>query len=252
MSPLFSQVKGHANAELWLSEPVIKKGSPTLIPAAIRMVYEKGWHGYWVNPGEGGMKTEVNWKLPAGVSAGEVMFPAPKREMTGDLACYGYTGEVLLPVMLTMNESQQGNLPIAATINWLACNETGCVAGEATVKAELSELATVDQQRALAIQQAFDRLPRSDPGMRLDVKEADGWVELVFSGVDVSALEGAEVFPITEQALDPRDPIVCQKSSDGLKARVKKNEYARGLLTDLMVVVAPRNSGKPLKIGWKK
>ena len=70
---------------------MVGDGSPTTIHAALRMVYENGWHGYWVNPGEGGMKTELRWKLPAGVKAGEVHFPIPKRETTGELVTYGYT-----------------------------------------------------------------------------------------------------------------------------------------------------------------
>lgn len=52
ITPLWSQENGHATAELWLAPPRIEQGKPTVIPAAIRMVYEKGWHGYWVNPGK--------------------------------------------------------------------------------------------------------------------------------------------------------------------------------------------------------
>ena len=75
MSLLWSQENGHATAELWLGAPRVESGKPTVIPAAIRMVYEKDWHGYWSNPGEGGMKTELRWKLPAGVVI--VLIPDP-------------------------------------------------------------------------------------------------------------------------------------------------------------------------------
>jgi thiol:disulfide interchange protein DsbD len=252
MTQRFSLASGHASAELWLSPPVVKQGSPTLIPAAIRMVYEKGWHGYWINPGEGGMKTEVTWKLPEGISVGEVLFPAPKREMTGELACYGYTGEVLLPVLLTVSEKGQGARQVEATVSWLACNEKECAAGEAAIKVDLADAATADPRRALAIRQAFEKLPQTDARLTLDVKEADGWVELMLKGADHLAWDGAQVFPVTEQALDPSKPMVLQKSSDGFKTRVKKNEYSTVALTRLVLVVVPPHGANPIRIEWKK
>lgn len=252
ISPLLSQENGHATAELWLAAPIVREGSPTVIPAALRLVYEKGWHGYWINPGEGGMKTELRWKLPAGVKAGDLQYPAPKREMTGELVNYGYSGEVLLPVTLTVESDPKDHLPIELRVSWLACNNTNCAAGEDTIKADLAMAAVADEAKAVAVKRAFDGLPVVDKTLRLSVKESDGWIDLVFSGADHLDLDGAEVFPVSEQALDPREAIVCRQSGSSFRARVKKNEYASSELTSLALILVPRNGGKPLKVDWKK
>jgi DsbC/DsbD-like thiol-disulfide interchange protein len=251
ITPLLSQENGHATAELWLAAPIVREGSPTVIPAALRLVYEKGWHGYWINPGEGGMKTELRWKLPAGVKAGELQFPAPQREMTGELVNYSYSGEVLLPVTLTLEGGQKDHLPMELQVSWLACNDTKCAAGEATIQANLAKDAA-DDAKAAAVKRAFERLPVVDKALRLSVKESDGWVELVFSGADHLDLDGAEVFPVSEQALDPREAIVCRKADSTYLARVKKSEYASSALTSLELVLVPRNGAKPLQVDWKK
>src|ERR1700685_3110278 len=36
---------------------------------------EKGWHIYWVNPGDSGEPPRVRWQLPPGVSVGAVEWP---------------------------------------------------------------------------------------------------------------------------------------------------------------------------------
>lgn len=251
-SSLWSQDSGHATAELWLAPPRVQEGKPTEIPAALRMVYEKGWHGYWVNPGEGGMKTEVTWKLPPGLSAGEVKFPAPKREMTGELACYGYVGEVLLPVLFTVSGELPKDAEIEATVSWLACDEKGCAAGEATVKAKVSSAALADASRVSAVTAAFAALPAAEEKVRLQVSEADGWVNLLLTGADHRDLLNAEIFPVTEQALDPREPILLQKTKAAYMARVKKNEYATGPLTQLGLVIVPKAPQRALSVEWKK
>lgn len=251
-SPLQSQENGHATVELWLAPPMVRDGSPTTIHAALRMVYENGWHGYWVNPGEGGMKTELRWKLPAGVKAGEVHFPIPKRETTGELVTYGYTGEVFFPVTLTVEGERKDHLPIELNVSWLACNDTKCSAGEATIKADLVTDVIVDAAKAATVKRAFDAVPMIDEKLRLEVKEADGWVELMFTGADHLHLEGAEIFPVSEQVLDPGSPITCEKSSRGLMARVKKNEYAAQSITKLEIVIVPRGLARAFSVDWKK
>jgi len=50
-----------------------------------------GWHVYWKNPGDSGMATKVNWKLPQGFEAGELRFPVPTRFVQpGDVITFGY------------------------------------------------------------------------------------------------------------------------------------------------------------------
>ena len=47
------------------------------------------------NPGDSGLPTTLAWKLPAGVDAGPIEWPAPRALPVGPLVNYGYEGEVL-------------------------------------------------------------------------------------------------------------------------------------------------------------
>ena len=53
-----------------------------------------GWHTYWQNPGDSGLPTTLAWKLPPGVTAGPIQWPAPKALPVGPLINHGYEGEV--------------------------------------------------------------------------------------------------------------------------------------------------------------
>src|ERR1700682_3563826 len=59
---------------------------------------EKGWHIYWVNPGDSGQPPRVEWHLPEGLSAGEIEWPAPRRLGTSSIVDYGYEDAVVLLV----------------------------------------------------------------------------------------------------------------------------------------------------------
>jgi hypothetical protein len=47
---------------------------------------EKGWHTYWRNPGDSGLPTTLDWKLPTGIAAGRrvaraALLPAGPHEL---------------------------------------------------------------------------------------------------------------------------------------------------------------------------
>ena len=72
------------------------------------------------------------------------------------------------------------------------------------------------------------------------------------TGVGHLDLEGAEIFPVTEQALDPGAPILLKKSADGFETTVKKNEYAKGRIETLELLVAGVGLKKALLVAWKQ
>src|SRR5690348_10017731 len=66
--------------------------------AGLEFQMESGWHVYWTNAGDSGEPPTVDWKLPSGVTAGAMQFPAPKRLPLGPLMDFGYDGQVVFPV----------------------------------------------------------------------------------------------------------------------------------------------------------
>lgn len=106
----------------------------------LQLAHQPEWHTYWKNSGDSGLPTELTWTLPAGVQAGDIAWPVPKKIPIGNLANYGYEGTVLLPVPLTITEAFQPS-PLSAHVdiklqaNWLVCKKE-CIPeqGEFTLK----------------------------------------------------------------------------------------------------------------------
>ncbi len=114
----------HVEAELVAEKTALVPGEPVTV--ALRLAIEKGWHTYWRNPGESGLPTTLAWTLPKGVAAGAIEWPAPQALPAGPLVNYGYEGEVLHLVPLTVDRSIVAGEPLTlqARADWLVCRET--------------------------------------------------------------------------------------------------------------------------------
>lgn len=129
----------HVDAELVAEMTGIAPGQNTWV--ALRLEHMENWHTYWKNPGDAGRATQIDWTLPEGVTAGEIVWPTPKRiELPADLVDFGYEDEIFLQVPLTISESFEAqNLNISANAQWLECEDI-CIPGGATVTLSLPVL----------------------------------------------------------------------------------------------------------------
>ena len=94
-----------------------------VIWAGVQFTIPPHWHIYWQNPGDSGIPTTFAWKLPEGVSAGDIAWPTPEPLEISGLMNYGYSDEVTLLVPLTVSRDvAHGTLNLTA--KWLVCNET--------------------------------------------------------------------------------------------------------------------------------
>ena len=126
----------HVTAELVADRTSLVPGTTTTI--ALRLAIDRGWHTYWRNPGESGLPTTIAWRLPAGYAAGDIVWPAPKALPAGPLMNYGYEGEVLhlVPLTVPANAVVGDKAMLAARADWLVCKET-CVPESAELSLEL-------------------------------------------------------------------------------------------------------------------
>jgi thiol:disulfide interchange protein/DsbC/DsbD-like thiol-disulfide interchange protein len=127
---------GHVVAELVGDETALVPGTTTTL--ALRLAIEPGWHTYWRNPGESGLPTTLDWYLPPGYAAGDILWPAPRALPAGPLMNYGYEGEVfhLVPVSVPANATPDTQATLAARVDWLVCKET-CIPEGADLALEL-------------------------------------------------------------------------------------------------------------------
>ena len=126
-----------------------------------------GWHTYWRNPGDSGAPTRMEWTLPNGFKASELVYPYPQRMPIGPLMNFGYKGENLLLTELTppVNLPTQQPVTLQAKASWLVC-EVECVPEEATFELTLPvtpDAPTVDATWADAFAKTRQALPQPSP-----------------------------------------------------------------------------------------
>ena len=96
---------------------------------------DRGWHTYWVNPGEAGLPTQIAWSLPDGFSAGAILWPLPNKYVeAGDVMTIGYKDETMLlvPLSVPTNVRAGEKVTLKADVSWLECEKI-CVPGSAVV-----------------------------------------------------------------------------------------------------------------------
>lgn len=103
---------------------------------------EPGWHTYWMNPGDTGVPTRIDWTLPAGAQAGPIAWPLPARFRTGPVTSYGYEHQVTLLSALTVPADAKAGSTFAvrAKIGWLVCKDV-CIPQQAELGLTLPVLA---------------------------------------------------------------------------------------------------------------
>ncbi len=106
----------------------------------LKIDHAQHWHTYWQNPGDSGLPTQLNWQLPAGLKAGHIAWPLPKKIPIGSLANYGYEDTVLLTVPVTVSPQFQtplnGKLRVELQAQWLVCRQE-CIPQEGRFATEL-------------------------------------------------------------------------------------------------------------------
>lgn len=122
----------HIRASL-LAEKPAKPGETVML--ALLMQPDKGWHGYWQNPGDAGLPPELEWTLPAGAKVGPMQFPVPQTLLVAGLMNHVYEHEfaVLIPFTLPADATPGTTLPLSAKASWLACTDAVCVPEDAVL-----------------------------------------------------------------------------------------------------------------------
>lgn len=153
-------------ASLVSADASVRPGAPFTV--ALRLVHQPHWHSYWLNPGTG-LPTSLTWQLPAGWTAGEIRWPAPKvlSDTRGNLIGNGYDGDLLLPVTITPPADLKPGTraELRATADWLMCQDV-CMPGKAALSLILpvsDEAPAPDPEWGARIRAVVAQLPAADP-----------------------------------------------------------------------------------------
>jgi DsbC/DsbD-like thiol-disulfide interchange protein len=128
----------------------------------LEMIPQRGWHGYWSNPGESGLAPVVKWTAHRGVHFGEVEHPAPTLMNVMGMTSYVHIGPhiLLTNVRLDANLPRGAILPIVADVTWAACSDKLCVPEKARLALRLKVGNGEPSPQAGLLRAALAREPR--------------------------------------------------------------------------------------------
>lgn len=140
----WSAAGAHTRVSWELESALAAPGSTVWAGLTLKM--DPGWHTYWKNGGDTGVATQIEWRLPEGMSAGEIQWPVPEiyEDSALEMITYVYHDETTLLVPLKISDSMpDGEYSIEADLSWLEC-EVACVPGSGSV----SGIITIQQGAA--------------------------------------------------------------------------------------------------------
>ena len=207
----------HVQASLVADEASVAPGG--IVHVALRQVIEPGWHTYWRNPGDSGQPTTLAWTLPTGWSAGDIVWAPPKKLPLPPLMDYGYEGEVLLPVAITVpKDAAVGqSVTLKARADYLVCQQV-CVpeGADLTLTLPVTAVATPDPAWSGPIQVALSMSPKP-AGLKAAVT-AGTPLKLSIVGDALKGVNAADAyfFPFDSSDIDHAQPQVVTQGPDGL------------------------------------
>ena len=88
MPPTSVVTTPQVRAELVAHAPQgLKAGEPLML--GLLLQHQPGWHTYWLNAGDSGLATQLNWTLPKGMSAGPTVWPTPRMIRVANMVNHG-------------------------------------------------------------------------------------------------------------------------------------------------------------------
>ena len=207
---------GHVEAELVAAQTALVPGEPLTV--ALRLSMQKGWHTYWQNPGDSGLPTTLEWKLPAGVKAGPIQWPAPHALPAGPLVNYGYDGEVLHLVTLTPEPTLAPGTTtvLRARADWLVCKEV-CIPEGADLELAMpvDKTATPDPRWGTPIAAARSALPRPLEGWIASAEGKGATIEMKLVPPPGAKDPGAlQFFSFAEARIEPSAPQTLKRDGE--------------------------------------
>ncbi|PKM12670.1 MAG: thiol:disulfide interchange protein [Gammaproteobacteria bacterium HGW-Gammaproteobacteria-3] len=222
-------------AQLIASVDAVRPGDEILVGVQQRIIPH--WHTYWVNPGDSGLATKIDYTLPEGASVGDIQWPTPSLIQLGPVINYGYENEVTLlsPLSVPKDAVIGERFPIQAKVKWLVCEEV-CIPQQVDLALELPIVSFVESTGpgSPLIERALASLPVTSP-WPIDVKPSGDDLTLRISGSELSSAEITTVRFYPEQwgRISHGAPQQDRQADDAIELTLRPGE-------------APLSLGEPL------
>jgi thiol:disulfide interchange protein len=117
----------------------VRPAAGATVTLALLMQPEKGWHGYWENPGDAGAGMSLDWQLPKGARVGALRYPVPERLVIAGLMNHVYEHDyaVLVDLTLPAGLAAGTKVPVRVEGRWLVCTDSLCVPEQGSMAIDL-------------------------------------------------------------------------------------------------------------------
>lgn len=226
-------------AQLVASVDAVHPGSEIYLGVQQKIIPH--WHTYWSNPGGSGMATTINWTLPEGASAGDILWPIPGRTSLGTVINYSYSNEVTLlsKIKIPANAEVGSQFTADAHVEWLVCEEE-CIPQDVQLRLSLP-VAAPDSPTGSGsplIEQALAQLPVASPWPVKINRDTNGFsLQIGLSQEQAKQIKDIWFYPadwgVIVQNLD--QPVALSAAGVALQlqhgeAPLKANQTLRGVL----------------------
>ncbi len=222
-------------ADAFTNVDAVVPGEPFLVGVRLRM--ETNWHTYWRYPGDAGIPTDIQWKLPRGWNAGPIQWPLPlKLNEPGDIQIYGYHDEVLLMQQITPAKNLTGaEVKLGAKVSWLVCEKI-CIPGDGTVQISLPIASSNAPANAELFARYQKQLPRS-PSAYFSAKwsRENGALLLNIINPALAKFSTIDFFPSPAENVAVGHPKLDSHNGDHFVLRVPSDSATQTSLPGLIV-----------------
>jgi len=192
----------------------------------LRLRHAAQWHSYWINPGDSGLPTRLEWTLPAGWHASDIAWPAPTRFEVSGLYNFGYDGDMLLPVVIDVpaDAAVGTEAGIAVEAKWLVCREE-CIPGKAILHLNLPIMAAGNAPSSDAWRFDATRRALPEPAAWTGSAWLDGdRIVITLRGDDLPEPTGLDVFAVQRRVLANAPPRL-RREADALVIDAGQSDY---------------------------
>ncbi len=169
-------------------------GAPLRV--GVSMTARPGWHTYWQNPGDSGMETRAQWRLPEGASVSAFRYPVPSTYVVEGLMNHVYEGEAILLAEVQVPPDARGAFPLRLQLDWLVCDDRICVPESAVLELPLRiGTGAPDAAAKRRLDAAEAALPRPLATPLSFMKEA-GRFRIAVPVAEAATVRAAHFFPL--------------------------------------------------------
>jgi len=248
--PLSGSVVASDNVKARLISETDAIGPGQSIWVALEFNIRGGWHTYWRNPGDSGQATKLKWTLPAGVTAGDILWTTPHRFEIPPLVNYGYDKHVMHMVQITAAPDLKSGAALAlqAKASWLVCSDV-CIPESADLQLRLPVKpagGAIDPGVAPLFAAARGELPTAQLAAT-SAKIHDGRLVLTLGkewGATLSQIQSLAFYPYDDGSIEYGAPQTLTHAGDSVELAMKIGFQPPRARTIRGVLLATEQSGK--------